>query len=161
MADESISIRAAEISDAATILTFIKELAEYERLAHTVVATEQALRETLFGPRPSAEVLIAEIAGAPVGLALFFTNYSTFTGRPGIYLEDLYVRPAARGRGAGKALFLQVARLAVERRCARLDWAVLDWNEPSIQFYKSLGAEALTDWTTYRLSGEGLRALTK
>jgi GNAT superfamily N-acetyltransferase len=154
-------IRAAEAGDVPTILAFINELAEYERLAHTVVATEESLRETLFGARRAAEVLIAEFGGQPVGFALFFTNYSTFIGRPGIYLEDLYVRPAARGRGAGKALFLQVATLAAQRQCGRLEWAVLDWNEPSIQFYKSMGAQAMNDWTTYRLTTEGLAALVK
>jgi GNAT superfamily N-acetyltransferase len=154
-------IRAAEAGDVPTILAFINELAEYERLAHTVVATEESLRETLFGARRAAEVLIAEFGGQPVGFALFFTNYSTFIGRPGIYLEDLYVRPAARGRGAGKALFLQVATLAAQRQCGRLEWAVLDWNEPSIQFYKSMGAQAMSDWTTYRLTTEGLAELVK
>jgi GNAT superfamily N-acetyltransferase len=154
-------IRAAEAGDVPTILAFINELAEYERLAHTVVATEESLRETLFGARRAAEVLIAEFGGQPVGFALFFTNYSTFIGRPGMYLEDLYVRPAARGRGAGKALFLQVATLAAQRQCGRLEWAVLDWNEPSIQFYKSMGAQAMSDWTTYRLTTEGLAELVK
>jgi GNAT superfamily N-acetyltransferase len=155
----SVAIRPSHIEDAPLILAFIKELAEYERLAHTVVATEESLRQTLFGPRPAAEVLLAEIGGEPAGLALFFANYSTFMGRAGIYLEDLYVRPKFRGRGAGKALLRQIAKLAVERGCGRMEWAVLDWNEPSIQFYKSLGAQSLDDWTTYRLSGDAINKL--
>jgi GNAT superfamily N-acetyltransferase len=161
VAKDSFVIRAAEAGDVPRILAFINELAEYERLAHTVIATEESLRETLFGACRAAEVLLAELGGEPVGFALFFTNYSTFMGRPGIYLEDLYVRPAARGNGAGKALFLQVAKLAAQRQCGRLEWAVLDWNQPSIQFYKSMGAQAMSEWTTYRLTAEDLAALVK
>jgi GNAT superfamily N-acetyltransferase len=156
-----VTIRAARVDDAPMILTFIKELAEYERLAHTVVATEESLRQTLFGPRPAAEVLLAEIAGEAVGLALFFANYSTFVGRAGIYLEDLYVRPSVRGRGAGRALLVHLAKLAVERGCGRLEWSVLDWNEPAIQFYKSIGAQPLEEWTMYRLVGDAISKLAE
>jgi GNAT superfamily N-acetyltransferase len=151
-----ITIRPAAPGDAALLLRFIRELAEYERLAHEVTATEESLRAGLFGPRPTAEAIIAECDGQPVGYALFFHNFSTFTGRPGLYLEDLYVRPAHRGRGIGKRLLACVAQLAVERGCARFEWAVLDWNEPSIKFYESLGARAMADWTVYRLSGAPL-----
>lgn len=154
-----LEIRFATVADTPTILAFIQDLAAYEKLAHEVVATEDALRSTLFGPRPAAEVLIAELAGAPVGFALFFQNYSTFLARPGLYLEDLFVRPEARGRGLGKALLAELARLAVARGCARLEWAVLDWNELAMSFYRGLGASALGEWTTWRLSDEPLRAL--
>jgi GNAT superfamily N-acetyltransferase len=150
------AIRAATPGDAGTILGFIRELAEYERLAHEVVATEETLTRTLFGERPVAEVLIGELAGRPVGFALFFHNYSTFLGLPGIYLEDLYVQPAYRGRGFGVALFTRVARVAKERGCGRYEWAVLDWNEPAIGFYKKLGAVPMDDWTVYRLAGAAL-----
>jgi GNAT superfamily N-acetyltransferase len=141
------------------ILSFIRELAEYEKLLHEVVATEDGLRETLFGPKPGAEVVVAELDGAPVGFALFFHNYSTFAGRPGIYLEDLYVRPEARGSGVGRELLAHLAALAVERGCARLEWAVLDWNAPAIAFYEKLGAVPMHDWTVFRVSGEPLRRL--
>jgi GNAT superfamily N-acetyltransferase len=152
-------VRAARVEDVPLVLAFIKELAEYERLAHTVVATEDSLRQNLFGPRPAAEVLLAEIGGEPAGFALFFTNFSTFVGRPGIYLEDLYVRPQFRGCGAGKTLLREVAKLAVERGCGRMEWSVLDWNQPSIEFYKRLGAVPLEEWTMYRLTGESLERL--
>jgi len=141
------------------VLRFIRELAEYERLAHACVATEESVRATLFGPDPAAEVLIAEDEGRAVGFALFFRNYSTFLSRPGIYLEDLYVRPEARGRGAGRALLQKIARIAVERGAGRLEWAVLDWNEPAIGFYKALGAVPMDDWTVYRLTGGALQRL--
>lgn len=141
------------------ILSFIRELADYERLSHEVVATEVSLRNTLFGERPAAEVIIAYNAEMPVGFALFFHNYSTFLSRRGLYLEDLYVRPESRGKGAGRALLVYLARLARERNCGRFEWAVLDWNEPSINFYKSLGAVAMDEWTTFRLTGESLERL--
>ena len=154
-----MTIRPATPSDVPLILRFIRELAEYERLAHEVVATEDGLRDTLFGPRPYAEVVIAEEEGEPAGFALFFHNYSTFLGRTGIYLEDLYVRPGMRGRGTGRALLAHLARLAVERGCGRLEWWVLDWNEPAIRFYRSLGARPMDDWTVFRVSGDALQRL--
>jgi GNAT superfamily N-acetyltransferase len=155
----SITIRPAVIDDAPAILALVRELAEYERLPHMVEATEASLEESLFGERPGAEALIAESDEGPVGFAVFFFNYSTFLGRSGIYLEDLYVRPEMRGQGIGKQLLAEVARRAVERGCQRLEWAVLDWNEPSIQFYKSLGAKPLDDWTTYRMTPEAIAKL--
>ena len=155
----ALTIRPAKRADAPLILSFIRELAAYEKLAHEVVADEAAIAETLFGSTPCAEVVIAEIAEEPVGFALFFTNYSTFLGRTGIYLEDLFVRPGARGQGAGRALLGHLAKLAVERNCGRLEWAVLDWNEPAIGFYEKLGATPRSEWTTYRLAGERLKAL--
>ena len=151
-----IAIRPASADDVALIHRFIRDLAEYERLAHEMVATEDDLRAALFGERPYAEVLIASYDNEPAGFALFFHNFSTFLGRPGIYLEDLFVRPELRGRGIGKALLARLAKLAVERRCGRLEWSVLDWNEPSIGFYKSLGAIPMDEWTVFRLSGEAL-----
>ena len=153
------SLRPARAADVPVILRFIRALAEYEKLSHEVTATEQALYETLFGGRPAAEVVLGELYGVPVGFALYFSNYSTFLARPGIYLEDLFVLPEFRGRGFGKALLVHVARVAQERSCGRFDWQVLDWNEPSIQFYKSLGAVPLHEWTTMRVTGEALRRL--
>jgi GNAT superfamily N-acetyltransferase len=144
--------------DVPLILQFIRGLAEYERLAHACVATEESVRETLFGAKRYAEVIIAEHEGAPAGFALFFHNYSTFLARPGIYLEDLYVRPELRGYGIGKALLAKLASIAMERNCGRLEWAVLNWNEPAIQFYRSLGALPQDQWTVYRLTGEALGA---
>ena len=154
-----ILVREASAADVALILAFIRELAEYERLSHEVVATEDGVRESLFGERPYAEVLIAEHDGSPAGFALFFHNYSTFLGRPGIYLEDLYVRPEFRGAGIGKKLLVRLARLARSRGCGRLEWWVLDWNEPSIGFYEKLGAVPMDDWTVYRVSGPALEDL--
>lgn len=154
-----MTLRSATSADVPLILDFIKGLAEYEKLAHEVVATEESLHATLFGERPYAEVVIGEHEGEPVGFALFFHNYSTFLGRPGIYLEDLFVRPAWRGRGFGKALLTFLATLAVERGCGRLEWAVLDWNEPAIRFYESLGAKPMDEWTVYRITGEALERL--
>jgi GNAT superfamily N-acetyltransferase len=151
-----LKIRRAKKEDVPLILGFIKELAEYERLPHEVVANEAILRETLFGERPYAEVMIAYYDGQPVGYALFFHSFSTFLGRPGIYLEDVYVRPPMRGKGIGKALLVYLAQLAKERKCGRLEWAVLNWNEPSIAFYKKLGAMPMSEWTVYRLSGTAL-----
>ncbi len=154
-----ITLRAATRSDLSQVLAFIRELAVYERLEHQVIAGEADLEAAFFGPRPYAEVVLASLDGAPVGFALYFHNFSTFLGKPGIYLEDLYVRPEARGLGIGKRLLAWLARTALERGCARLDWAVLDWNEPSIGFYRSLGAVAQDEWTTFRLSGAALERL--
>ena len=150
-------IRPATPADVPVLLDFIEQLAEYERLRHACQATREALEATLFGPRPYAEALIAEDETGPVGFALFFHNYSTFLAKPGLYLEDLFVAPAARGAGHGKALLRALAQLAVERGCGRLDWSVLDWNDPAIAFYKSLGAEPQAEWTVFRLTGEALR----
>lgn len=154
-----LAIAPATERDVPIILEMIQELAEYEKLRHICVATEDQLRRTLFGERPAAEVLIARLDGAVVGFALFFPNYSTFLAQPGIFLEDLYVKPHARGKGAGLALLRELARIAVARGCGRVEWLVLDWNEPSIQFYKKLGAVAMDDWTTMRLTGDPLSLL--
>ena len=153
------SVREASEGDVPLILSLIRELAEYEKLSREVVATEEGLRENLFGGRRYAEVLIGEHDGVPAGFALFFHNFSTFLGKPGIYLEDLYVRPEFRGAGIGKRLLVQLARLARERGCGRLEWWVLDWNAPSIGFYEKLGAVAMDDWTVYRLTGAALDEL--
>ena len=159
---DTITIRPATEQDVPTILGFIRALAKYERLEHEVVATEDSLRKTLFGPRPYAEVVFASVDGrAPVGFALFFHNYSTFLGKPGIYLEDLFVHPEARGRGVGKHLLRWLAQTAVARNCGRLEWSVLDWNEPSIAFYKSLGAVLKHEWQIFRLTGEALTGLAR
>ena len=154
-------IRPAIGKDCPTILAFIKQLAEYEKLAHEVVATEEKLQETLFGEHPSAEVIIAEYQNTPVGFALFFTNYSTFLAKPGIYLEDLYIQADMRGRGFGKKLLAHLAGIAVGRDCGRLDWWVLDWNQPAKDFYQSLSAEPMDGWTVNRLSGKALAALAE
>ena len=154
-----ITIRPAAEHEVPEVLRFIRELAVYERLEHEMVATEEALRQALFGPRPYAEVVFACLDGAPVGFALFFHNFSTFLGKPGIYLEDLFVRPEARGRGAGQRLLAWLASTALERGCGRLDWAVLDWNAPAIGFYRKLGAVAEDEWTILRVSGAALERL--
>lgn len=154
-----IEIRPAVEADVEQILQFIRELARYERLEHEVVASAQDLRDTLFGPHRYAEVVFACHESTPVGFALFFHNYSTFNARPGIYLEDLYVKPHMRGQGVGRQLLQHLARLAVERRCARLEWAVLDWNAPSIAFYRNLGAQPLEEWRIFRLTGQALSKL--
>jgi GNAT superfamily N-acetyltransferase len=154
-----IRIRRATADDVSLIHRFINDLAEYERLAHEAVATEDDLRNALFGERPYAEVMIGSYDNEPAGFALFFHNFSTFLGKPGIYLEDLFVRPELRGHGVGKALLVQLAKLALERGCGRLEWAVLDWNEPSIGFYKSLGARPMDDWTVFRVTGDSLANL--
>lgn len=154
--DNKLTIRAAVRDDCGLILEFIKELAEYEKLAHLVSATEARLANSLFGHKPAAEVVIAEWQGEPAGFALFFGNYSTFLGRPGIYLEDLFVRPAFRGVGIGKALLSYLAALVVDRQGGRLDWWVLDWNKPSIDFYHRLGARSLGEWLPMRLEGDEL-----
>ena len=152
-------IRYATAKDCAAILGFIKELAEYERLAHEVVADEAQLRTTLFGVKPAAEVLLAELAGEAVGFALFFQSYSTFLGKPGLYLEDLFVRPTSRSKGVGAALMSALARIAVQRHYGRFEWSVLDWNAPALKFYASLGAMPQNEWTVQRLTGEPLAKL--
>ncbi|HFA51133.1 MAG TPA: GNAT family N-acetyltransferase [Bacteroidetes bacterium] len=154
-------IRPATKADVPTILDFINGLAEYEKLQHEVVATEALLTETLFGEKKTAEVLIAFEDNIPAGFALFFHNYSTFLGRPGIYLEDLFVNPKFRGKGYGKKLLARLAKIAVERNCGRLEWSVLDWNTPAIDFYKKLGAGPMEGWTTFRLTGDKLNELAK
>lgn len=160
-ARENIHIRPATVDDCQQIYDFIMELAVYEKLAHEVVATPAILAETLFGQRSYAEVLIAEFSGKAVGYALFFHSYSTFNARPGIYLEDVYVQPAMRGKGIGKSLMVTLARLALERGCARFEWSVLDWNAPSIAFYRSIGAVPMEGWTVQRLAGDALHALAR
>jgi len=152
-------LRPATIEDVPLILQFIRELAEYERMLDDVVTTEDMLGESLFGHRPAAEVILCFEGEKAAGFALFFHNFSTFRGRPGIYLEDLFVRPAYRGKGYGKMLLQALARLCVERNCARLEWSVLDWNTPSIEFYKSLGAVTMDEWTVFRLTGDRLEAM--
>jgi GNAT superfamily N-acetyltransferase len=152
-------IRPAAREDVADIARLIRDLADYEKLSHEVVLDEDRLREHLFGARPFAEVLLAEDAGEVVGFALFFHNYSTFLARPGIFLEDLFVKPARRRQGHGKALLQAVVRIAVERGCGRLEWSVLNWNEPAIRFYESLGAVAMRAWSIFRLTGDVLAAL--
>ena len=155
----SFQVRAATKADVPIILAFIKKLADYERLSHEVIATEKILNETLFGRRRTAEVAIGFYKKEPVGFVLFFHNYSTFLGQPGIYIEDLYVEEAFRRRGFGRALLTYVAQLAQERRCGRLEWSVLDWNEPAINFYQKLGAVPMKEWTTFRLTGDSLKKL--
>lgn len=154
-----IAIRPAVRADVPQILAFIRALAEYEKLAHEAVATEDLLERNLFGERAYAEALIAEVDGEPAGFALFFHNFSTFHGKPGIYLEDLFVLPRFRGLGVGLRLIAQVAKVAVERGCARFEWSVLDWNAPAIGFYRRLGAVGMDEWTVQRVSGEALHAL--
>ena len=155
----TIHVREAVPEDIDLIHGFILALADYERLVHEVRTDRERLREHLFGPRPYAEVLIAEREGGAIGFALFFHNFSTFEARPGLYLEDLFVLPEARGSGAGKALLVRLAQLAVARDCARLEWAVLDWNSPAIDFYRAIGARPMDEWTVQRLDGGALRAL--
>jgi GNAT superfamily N-acetyltransferase len=157
----TLEIRSGEPADLPLIASFIRELAEYERLLDEVLMDEATLERFLFGDRPYAETLIAERDGRPAGFALFFHNFSTFLGRPGIYLEDLFVRPEERGRGIGKALLRRLAQVALDRDCGRLEWAVLDWNRPAIGFYERLGARPNSDWTTYRLAGEALSELAR
>jgi GNAT superfamily N-acetyltransferase len=154
-----MSIRSATPADVPLILQLIRELAEYEKLAQEVRATEEQLHATLFGPQPAAEVVIAEQQGTPVGFAVFFPTYSTWEAKAGLYLEDLFVRPAARGRGTGRELMAYLARMTLARGWARLEWRVLDWNEPSIAFYRKLGAEPLGDWTVFRVTGGSLQDL--
>ena len=151
-----VSIRPATTDDVGTILGFITDLAIYEKAEHEVVADEELLTRTLFGEQRYAEALIAEYSAMPVGFALYFFSYSTWLGKPGLYLEDLYVMPEHRKRGAGKALFKSLARIAVERGCGRFEWSVLDWNQPAIDFYELMGAEPQSEWIKYRLSGASL-----
>lgn len=155
----AFSIRPATREDTALILSFIQALADYEKLTHEVTATEEILATTLFGEHPAAETLLAFEGDTPVGFALFFHNYSTFLGKPGIYLEDLFVKPEYRKHGYGKALLVRLAQIAVERDCGRFEWSVLDWNQSSIDFYRSLGGRPMEDWTIFRLDGEQLKAL--
>jgi GNAT superfamily N-acetyltransferase len=155
----TLELRPATVHDVPLILDLIRGLAEYERLPNAVVATEEGLRASLFGPVPAAEVMIAEMDGASAGFALFCHNYSTFLGRRGLWLEDLFVRPAFRGQGIGRALLAYLAEVAVARDCGRLEWSVLDWNEPAIGFYRSLGAVPMDEWTTFRVTGEALSRL--
>jgi GNAT superfamily N-acetyltransferase len=155
----TITIRPAAATDLPLVAQLIRDLAEYEKLADEVRFDPAVLGEKLFGPRPYAEVVIGELHGEPQGFALFFHNFSTFEGRPGIYLEDLFVRPEARGSGLGKALLAHLAHLAVERDCARLEWSVLDWNQPAIGFYQKLGARMMDEWTVMRLDGANLAQL--
>jgi GNAT superfamily N-acetyltransferase len=152
-------IQPAGIADVPLILSFIKKLAEYERLAHEVVATEESLRETLFNSRKTAEVAIGSFQNKPIGFVLFFHNYSTFLSRPGLHIEDLFVDEPYRRRGFGAALLRYVARLAVERNCGRLEWSVLDWNKPAVDFYAKLGAVPMSDWTVFRVTGQSLTNL--
>jgi GNAT superfamily N-acetyltransferase len=154
-------IRQATPGDVPIIAQLIRELAEYERLLDQVVLLEADLHQHLFGERRFAEVLLAEVAGEVVGFALFFHNYSTFRGQPGLYLEDLFVKPAHRGKGLGKALLVELAQLAITRRCGRVEWAVLNWNTPAIGFYQAIGAVPMNEWTTYRLTDEALTQLAK
>lgn len=155
-----ITFRFAGPEDTGLILSFIRELADYEKMLDQVVATEELLREQLFD-KHGAEVLFALADGQEVGFALFFHNFSTFLGRRGLYLEDLFVKPAFRGQGYGKALLKKLARIAVERGCGRLEWACLDWNQPSIDFYLSMGAQPMNDWTVYRLTGDSLNRMAQ
>jgi GNAT superfamily N-acetyltransferase len=154
-----IRITEATAADVPLILELIRGLADYEKLSNQVTATEDKLRDTLFGPRPGADVVLAYAGDVCAGFALFFPNYSTFLAKPGIFLEDLYVKPEWRGKGIGKALLFRVAQIARERGCGRFEWEVLDWNEPSIGFYKSLGAVPMDEWTKYRITGEALERL--
>lgn len=149
-------IREATEADISSLVALIRELAEYEKLTHIMVATEAHYKEALFGKCPAAEALIATLDGEPVGYAIFFRNFSTFLGIPGIYLEDIYVRPNVRGKGLGKKLFCAVAKIAHDRHCGRMEWCVLKWNTPSIEFYDALGADAMDDWLMMRLSGDAL-----
>lgn len=154
MSRTDIRIRPATADDTALILSLIQELAVYEKLGHEVQATGDGLKDTLFGEKPGAEVLIAEVAGAPAGFSLFFHNYSTFLAKPGLYIEDIYMRPEFRGQGVGRALLAEMGRIATGRGCGRMEWWVLDWNRPAISFYESIGAQAMDEWTVYRLTRE-------
>ncbi|HUF28458.1 MAG TPA: GNAT family N-acetyltransferase [Gemmatimonadaceae bacterium] len=156
---DSLRIDPATPVDVPLLVEFIRELAEYERLAHEVRAKEVLLHDALFGPRPVVEAIIARLGDEPAGWALYFHNFSTFLTRKGLYIEDLYVRPAKRGRGIGSRLLAELARIAIDRQCGRLEWTVLDWNEPAIRFYRSLGAEPMDGWTVHRVAGEPLRRL--
>jgi GNAT superfamily N-acetyltransferase len=159
--NREFTLKAAVEADVPLILSFIKGLADYERLAHEMVASEDLLRQHLFGERPMAEVIIGYLAGEPVGFALFFHTFSTFLGRPGLYLEDLFIKPEFRGRGLGRLMLAFLAQQAQARNCGRLEWSVLDWNEPAINFYQALGAEPLADWTMHRVAGAALARLAE
>lgn len=154
-----LEIRLATERDVPLLLAFIKALADYERLSNEVKATEERLRQTLFGAQPAAEALLAFEGTEPVGFALFFHNYSTFLGQRGLYLEDLFIKPEHRGKGYGKALLVKLAQIAKERECGRMEWAVLDWNTPAIEFYQKLGAVPMSEWTTFRLTGDAIARL--
>lgn len=156
-----VQIRAATIEDVPVILQLIRDLATYERAPNDVVATEEGLRKVIFGKDPSAYVLLALEDGEAAGFAVYFFNFSTWLGRPGLYLEDLFVKPELRARGYGRALLVQLARIARDRGCGRMEWAVLDWNEPAIGFYKTLGAVPMEEWTVFRLTGDGIRRLAE
>jgi len=158
---ESFEIRTTTEADVPVILGLIRDLAEYERAPDAVVTTEAGLREVLFGAKRSAEVLLAFENREPVGFAVYFFNFSTWLGRPGLYLEDLFVRPEERGKGYGRALLKRLAQIAKDRGCGRMEWAVLDWNEPAIQFYRKLGAEPMDEWTVFRLTGDGIAKLAQ
>ena len=154
-----LQIRKAKESDAHVIVWFVRQLAEYERLSHEAVMTEESVRQSIFGPRPAAEVLLGYSEDKPAAFAVFFHNFSTFLGKPGLYLEDLFVVPEMRGRGFGRAMLVELARIARQRNCGRFEWAVLDWNEPAIEFYKKLGAVPMNEWTIFRVAGEALERL--
>ena len=158
---DPVKIRNAEIEDSQIILNLIRALSVYEKLSHTVINNEESVKKYLFGKRNFAEVLIADYENQPVGFALFFHNYSTFVGKPGIYLEDLFVQPEMRGKGIGKKLFLELIRIAKERNCGRIEWSVLNWNTPAIEFYKSMGAVPMDEWTVYRLNEKNIDILLK
>jgi GNAT superfamily N-acetyltransferase len=155
----SLQIRQATRADVPVIAWFIRQLAEYERLSHEVVTTEEALQESLFGERPVAEAVLGYFEDKPVAFAVFFHNFSTFLARPGLYLEDLFVLPDMRGKGFGRAMLAHLAQIARDRKCGRFEWAVLDWNEPAIQFYKKLGAEPMSEWTVFRMTGKAIDRL--
>ncbi len=161
MEDPGFTIRRAEEGDVPLILAFIRELAEYEQLLHEVTADEPGLRQALFGPDSTVGVLLADCRGEPAGFAVFFHNFSTFLGRRGLYVEDVYVRPRFRGLGLGRLLFISLAEIAEQRGCGRMEWAVLDWNQPAISFYRKLGARPLDQWTIYRLDAEGIRTVAR
>jgi len=159
LSNTEFKIRQATENDVPVLLSFIRQLAEYERMSNEAVLTEEILRQSLFGPRPAAEALLGYLGDEPVAFAVFFHNFSTFLGRPGMYLEDLFVVPEMRGKGFGKAMLVELAKIARERKCGRFEWAVLDWNEPAIKFYKSLGAVAMDEWTIFRVTGKALDRL--
>jgi len=154
-------IRPARVGDVPIVLQLIRDLATYERAPHEVIATEEQLVDVLFGKRPAAEVLLAFERESPVGFALFFHNFSTWLGRPGLYLEDLFVKPEKRGKGYGRALLVELAKIARDRGCGRMEWAVLNWNEPAINFYRAIGAKPMDEWTVFRLTREGITKLAK
>ncbi len=159
--NRNFTIKQATIDDVPQILSLIRELAEYEKLSHEVVATVDILEESLFGEWKVAEAVLGHYDGKPVSFALFFHNFSTFAGRPGIYIEDIYVKPEMRGKGIGSIMFAYIARLACERKCARLEWSVLNWNEPAIKFYKTIGSVPMDEWTVHRVTGAGLEQLAE